>query len=44
MSEPAEDLAARTTQQVYEDHLRLAADCDFEADLARNVAADFVAR
>jgi hypothetical protein len=43
MSEPAEDLAARTTQQVYEDHLRLAADGDFEADLARNVAADFVA-
>jgi hypothetical protein len=43
MSDPGEDLAARSTREVYEDHLRLALDGDFEADLARNVAEDLVA-
>ena len=38
---PAE-LAARTTREVFEDHLRLAAEGEFEQDLARNVAEDIV--
>lgn len=38
-----EDLTARTTREVLEDHFRLAAEPDgFEADLARNVADDVV--
>jgi hypothetical protein len=37
------DLAARTTREVLEDHLRLASEPDgFEADLARNVGEDVV--
>ena len=43
MSDPREDLATRSTQEVYEDHLRLAKEGDVEADLVRNVAEDFVA-
>jgi hypothetical protein len=39
----SEDLAQRSTREVYEDHLRLAQVNDVEADLARNVATDFVA-
>jgi hypothetical protein len=44
MSDPhLHELTARTTQEVFEDHLRLAAVPDgFEADLARNVAEDIV--
>ena len=42
MSDPTADLAARTTQEVYEDHLRLADEGDIEGDLARNVAEDVV--
>lgn len=42
MSEPVEDLAARSAQQVLEDHLRLADEGDLEGDLARNVAEDIV--
>jgi hypothetical protein len=38
-----EDLAARSTREVFEDHLRLAAEGDVEADLARNVDEEFVA-
>ena len=38
---PAE-LAARTTREVFEDHLRLADENDIEGDLARNVAEDIV--
>lgn len=39
----AQDLATRSTREVLEDHLRLAAVPDgFEADLARNVAEDVV--
>ncbi|WP_116449975.1 nuclear transport factor 2 family protein [Blastococcus litoris] len=37
-----DDLAARSTQAVYEDHLRLADEGDIEGDLARNVAEDVV--
>ena len=37
-----DELAARSTQEVYEDHLRLAAEGDIEGDLARNVAEDVV--
>ena len=38
-----QDLASRTTREVFEDHLRLASIPDgFEADLARNVAEDVV--
>ena len=36
------DLAARSTREVYEDHLRLADENDLEGDLARNVAEDVV--
>jgi hypothetical protein len=43
MTDPTDDLAARSTREVYEDHLRLAQVNDVEADLARNVATDFVA-
>jgi hypothetical protein len=43
MSDPTDDLAVRSTREVYEDHLRLAQDGDIEADLARNVSEDFVA-
>lgn len=42
MSDPTEDLSKRSTQEVYDDHLRLADDNDIEADLARNVAEDVV--
>jgi hypothetical protein len=42
MGDPATDLAARSTQEVYEDHLRLADEGDIEGDLARNVAEDVV--
>lgn len=42
MSDPAPDLAARSTREVYEDHLRLADEGDLEGDLARNVAEDVV--
>ena len=42
MGDPTADLAARTTQEVYEDHLRLADENDIEGDLARNVAEDVV--
>jgi hypothetical protein len=43
MSDPMDDLAVRSTREVYEDHLRLAQAGDVEADLARNVSEDFVA-
>jgi hypothetical protein len=43
MSDPMDDLAVRSTREVYEDHLRLAQDGDVEADLSRNVSEDFVA-
>jgi hypothetical protein len=42
MTDLATALAARSTREVYEDHLRLANDNDLEADLARNVAEDVV--
>jgi hypothetical protein len=42
MSDPTADLAARSTQEVYEDHLRLADVNDLEGDLERNVAEDVV--
>jgi hypothetical protein len=43
MTTHPQDLAARTTREVFEDHLRLAAVPDgFEADLQRNVAEDVV--
>ncbi|HEY0126228.1 MAG TPA: nuclear transport factor 2 family protein, partial [Blastococcus sp.] len=42
MGDPTADLAMRSTQEVYEDHLRLAAEGDLEGDLARNVAEDVV--
>src|SRR3954468_2652062 len=38
MSQPSR----RTTQEVFDDHLRLAAENDLEADLERNVAAGIV--
>jgi hypothetical protein len=40
MTEP--DLAARSTREVFEDHLRLAEENDLEGDLERNVAEDVV--
>jgi hypothetical protein len=36
------ELARRTTQEVLDDHLQLAADLDLEGDLERNVAEDVV--
>ena len=36
------DLTQRSTAEVFEDHLRLAAEGDLEGDLARNVAEDIV--
>ena len=42
MGDVTTDLAARSTQEVYEDHLRLADQGDIEGDLARNVAEDVV--
>ncbi|SEK80467.1 SnoaL-like domain-containing protein [Blastococcus sp. DSM 46786] len=36
------DLVGRSTREVFEDHLRLAAAGDLESDLARNVAEDVV--
>jgi hypothetical protein len=36
------DLSKRTTQEVFEDHLRLAAAGDLEDDMERNVADDIV--
>jgi hypothetical protein len=38
--DPVDDLAARSTREVLEDHLRLADAGDVESDLARNVAED----
>jgi hypothetical protein len=38
----ADELSQRTTQEVIDDHLRLAAENDVEADLERNVAEDIV--
>jgi hypothetical protein len=37
------DLSRRSAAEVFEDHLRLAAEGDFEGDLARNVAEGIVA-
>ena len=42
MSDPTTDLSTRSTQEVYEDHLRLAAEGDLDGDLERNVAEDVV--
>ena len=42
MGDLTADLAARTTREVYEDHLRLADTNDLEGDLERNVAEDVV--
>jgi hypothetical protein len=42
MGDPTTDLAMRSTQEVYEDHLRLANEGDIEGDLERNVAEDVV--
>jgi SnoaL-like domain len=42
MTDLPTDLAARSTQEVYDDHLRLADEGDIEGDLARNVAEDVV--
>jgi len=42
MSDPTANLATRSTQEVYEDHLRLADTNDLEGDLERNVAEDVV--
>ncbi|MCJ8517677.1 hypothetical protein ABID21_000810 [Pseudorhizobium tarimense] len=39
---PSTDLAARSTQEVFEDHLRLRLLGDLEQDLARNYAEDVV--
>ncbi len=36
------DLSKRSTREVLDDHLRLAAENDLEADLQRNVAEDIV--
>jgi hypothetical protein len=36
------DLSARSTREVYEDHLRAADDGDLDGDLDRNVAEDVV--
>ena len=37
-----EVLARRTAREVFDDHLRLAAELDLDGDLARNVADDIV--
>jgi SnoaL-like protein len=37
------DLTDRSAAEVFEDHLRLASEGDFEGDLARNVSEDIVA-
>ncbi len=37
-----DDLAGRSAREVLDDHLQLAAEGDFEGDLARNVAPDIV--
>lgn len=37
-----DDLSRRRTEEVLDDHLRLAAENDFEGDLERNVAPDIV--
>ena len=37
-----EDLRRRSAEEVFEDHLRLAGEHRFEADIARNVAPDIV--
>ena len=37
------DLTRRSAAEVFDDHLRLAEEGDFERDLARNVAEDIVA-
>jgi len=37
-----DELSQRTTQEVIDDHLRLATENDVEADLERNVAEDIV--
>jgi hypothetical protein len=37
-----DDLSRRSAAEVFEDHLRLAAENDLESDLARNVAHDIV--
>src|SRR4026208_630704 len=37
------DLPDRSAAEVFEDHLRLAREGDFEGDLARNVSEDIVA-
>ena len=37
-----DELSQRTTQEVIDDHLRLATENDVEADLERNVADDIV--
>lgn len=37
-----DDLARRTTQEVLDDHLRLATEGDLDADIERNCAADIV--
>jgi SnoaL-like domain len=42
MTDLATDLAARSTREVYEDHLRLADVNDLDGDLERNVAPDVV--
>jgi hypothetical protein len=39
---PGDDLRARTTEEVFEDHLRLAGEQRFEEDIERNVAPDCV--
>ena len=36
------DLSRRSAAEVFDDHLQLASDGDFEGDLARNVAEDIV--
>src|SRR5215813_7140054 len=36
------DLSERSAAEVFDDHLRLARDGDFESDFARNVAEDIV--
>ena len=38
----ADELSRRSTQEVIDDHLRLATENDVEADLERNVAEDIV--
>lgn len=41
MSKP-ENLASRSSQEVFEDHLQLASDGELEKDIERNVAEDIV--